>query len=754
MPRSILSVVVLLFGLFGGTPPSIAQTSAPRRELPPPAAYRIALTTDPVELDGRLDEPGWRDATPIPLEYEWFPGDNVAPPVRTECRLTYDPGNLYIGCHAFDPRPASIRAHFADRDDLDRIPRDDHFIILIDPFNDERRGFQFRVTAVGVQADAIFSTAEGIEDFSWDAIWSSTGRIVADGYVVELQIPFRSLRFPADPGEQTWGVLIERSYPRSTRHRMQSAPRDRNNACLLCETNKVTGFTGITPGSNVELYPTLTSRRTDLRAGFPAGPLESGDIEVDPGLDVRWGIRPNLSLNATANPDFSQVEADVAQLDVNTRFALFFPERRPFFLEGADFFATPLQVVFTRTVADPTGGLKLSGKLGSTGIGVFAAHDRVTNLLFPSNQGSADTSLTSNTVSAAVRWRRDLGQASYIGALYTGRESPDGYSNRLGGGDAFVQLSPSHSMRLQLLASQTTYPDAVAQTFGQPAGRFTGIGARASYAFVDRDWNGTLALEELSPDFRADAGFVPRVDLRSAEATLTRIIFGQPGQPFTQLSFGITGFARTDHSWQLTDRSAGLNAFWLGPAQTSVLLEGFQDRERLTGTDHDLTRGRVTIQSQPTGKIQLALVTRFGEEVDVANNRTASNLAFAPSLQMYLGRSLNLNLQHDFQRLRFAGARVFTANLLQTRLVYHLGLRTFVRAIVQWQHIDRNVAAYGFSVPAESSSLFSQLLFSYKLNPQTVAFVGYSDSHSGTDAIDLTRASRTFFVKLGYAFRP
>jgi hypothetical protein len=185
-----------------------------------------------------------------------------------------------------------------------------------------------------------------------------------------------------------------------------------------------------------------------------------------------------------------------------------------------------------------------------------------------------------------------------------------------------------------------------------------------------------------------------------------------------------------------------------------VLLEGFQDRERLAGTDHDLTRGRVTIQSQPTGKIQVALVARFGEEVDVANNRTASNLAFAPSVQMYLGRSLNLNLQHDFQRLRFAGARVFTANLLQTRLVYHLGLRTFVRAILQWQQIDRNVAAYGFPVPAENSSLFTQLLFSYKLNPQTVAFVGYSDSHSGTDTIDLIRASRTFFVKLGYAFRP
>ncbi|HEU5170411.1 MAG TPA: DUF5916 domain-containing protein [Gemmatimonadales bacterium] len=742
-------------GALAAAAPAGAQT-APRgrRELPPPASYRVLPAAEPIAVDGRLDEAAWRAATRIPLEYEWFPGDNVRPPVATDCWMTHDAGNLYVACHARDPSPSAIRAHYADRDDLNRIPRDDHIILLLDPFNDERRAFQFRVTALGVQGDALFSTAEAIEDFSWDAIWASAGRIGDDGYVVELAIPFRSLRFPATSGEQTWGVLLERSYPRSTRHRMQSAPRDRGNACLLCETNKVTGFAGITPGSNVELYPTLTSRRTDLRSAFPAGPLQSGDVEVDPGLDLRWGVSSNLSLNATANPDFSQVEADVAQLDVNTRFALFFPERRPFFLEGADFFATPIQAVFTRTVADPTGGLKFSGKLGSAGIGVFSAHDRITNLLLPSNQGSADTSLSGNTVTTALRWRQDLGQASYVGTLYTGRESFDGYANRLGGADAFLQLSPANSVRLQLLGSQTGYPEAVARSFAQPAGRFTGVAARASYLHASRDWAGTLAVEELSPDFRADAGFVPRVDLRSAEGSLTRTIFGRPGQPFTQLQFGVTGFARTDHEWQLTDRSAGINAFWLGPAQTSVLLEGFQERERFGSVDHDLTRGRVTIQSQPSGSLRLALIGRVGDEVDVANNRTASNLALAPSVQLYLGRALNLDVQHDYQRLRFGGERVFTANLLQTRVVYHLGLRTFVRVIVQWEHVDRNAGAYGFPVTPSSSSLFTQLLFSYKLNPQTVAFLGYSDSHRGTDTIDLTRASRTFFVKLGYALRP
>jgi hypothetical protein len=294
----------------------------------------------------------------------------------------------------------------------------------------------------------------------------------------------------------------------------------------------------------------------------------------------------------------------------------------------------------------------------------------------------------------------------------------------------------------------------VAQAFAQPAGRFTGAALKGSYQYATREWFGTFDLGELSPDFRADAGFEPRVDLRSVLGTLTRTIFGRPDQPFTQLQFGAIGAADLDHEWHLTDVVTSLSAFWLGPAQTSVLLEGFQNRERLGGLDHDLTKGRVTLQSQPWGSARLQLQARFGEELDVANNRTAANLALSPIVELYLGPRLNLNLQHDFQRLSAEGGRIFSVNLLQARVVYHLNLRTFVRAILQYQNVDRNPTAYGFPVDETSSSLFSQLLLSYKINPQTVAFLGYSDSHRGTDALELTRASRTFFVKLGYALRP
>ncbi|HSR16153.1 MAG TPA: carbohydrate binding family 9 domain-containing protein, partial [Gemmatimonadales bacterium] len=229
----------------------VAQGGNVPGTLPAPASYRVAAATGPIKVDGRLDDGGWQGTAEIPIDFEYTPGNNVAPPVRSICRLTYDRDNLYIGCVGLDPDPGRIRARLFDRDNTQRLVLDDHFVFLIDPFNDQRRAFQFRVNALGAQADAVLSTAEGYEDFSWDAIWTSAGRLTGQGFEVEIAIPFRSLRFPKTDGVQTWGFLFERSWPRDLRHRMQSAPRDRSNACLLCEANKVTGFQGITPGRNV-----------------------------------------------------------------------------------------------------------------------------------------------------------------------------------------------------------------------------------------------------------------------------------------------------------------------------------------------------------------------------------------------------------------------------------------------------------------------------------------------------------------------
>ena len=219
----------------------------------------------------------------------------MPPPVETECLVTYDAKNLYVAFRAHDPKPADIRAHLMDRDDTDTLIQDDHVGVMIDTFNDERRAFQFRVNPLGVQADAVFSEQDGVEDFSWDMMWNAVGRITGDGYIVEMAFPLKQLRFKAGEGAQIWGFEAFRSWPRNVRHRISSQPRDRNKGCVLCQENKIAGLEGLAQGRNVELDPTATFSRTDELASPDASALTSGDPDVvslvPPAGDARGARR-------------------------------------------------------------------------------------------------------------------------------------------------------------------------------------------------------------------------------------------------------------------------------------------------------------------------------------------------------------------------------------------------------------------------------------------------------------------------------
>lgn len=736
----------------------VGLAAQPSAESPRPTtapSYRVTAAPAPIRVDGRLDDPAWRAAEAISLDWEWTPGDNTTPPIATVCRISFDRHTLYLGCRADDPRPDGIRAHLFDRDATDRLVLDDHLNFMIDPFNDQRRAFQFRVNPFGVQADAVMSTAEGYEDFSWDAIWQSAGRITEHGYEVEVAIPFRSLRFPRTKSVQTWGFLFERSWPRGVRHRIQSSPHDRANQCLLCEANKVTGFEHIVPGGTVEASPTATALRTDVRDGLPSGPFRAGDVDPDVGADFRWGVTPNLSFNATLNPDFSHVEADVAQLDVNTRFALFYPEKRPFFLEGADFFSTPIQAVCTRTVANPDFGLKLTGKVGGSSrsaVAVFGARDATTNLLFPSNQGSAATTLDQASWSGVSRFRRDIGTASYVGVLYTGRGG-DGYGNHVAGFDLFHRLSPSAQIRVQYLGSATEYPDSIATRFGQPRGRFTGGGLHVDFRHQARNWYINTRYEDNSPGFRADGGFLPRVDVRTLYLEGAGMFFRRSGL-FTLLAPGAFYVRTLDHAGQLTDETLGVGFRYDGPWQSAGQVIASRTRERFAGRLFDRDQLLVHATVKPLAWLSASFDLTTGGAVDFANARGASALTLQPGLQVSVGRGLSLGADHAYQRLSHRGRQIFTANLLQTRAVFQADTRTMIRAIAQYRAVDRNPAENPSGTLPTDRGLFSQLLFSYKVNPQTVLFLGYSGNSLGTDQFDLTRTDRTFFAKIGYAWRP
>ncbi len=752
----IAFVAAMILNVFlGNGTLSAVQSSQEKQQEPPEAKhYRIEAATSEIDVDGILDEKAWEDAVLIKLPYEWTPGDNVTPPVDTDCLVTYDQEIFYLAFRCYDPDPSKIRAHLMDRDAMDTFIQDDAITVVLDTFNDERRGFQFRVNPLGVQADANFSESEGYEDFSWDAIWESAGKVTEWGYAVEIAIPFNQLRFPRTSDVQTWGFSAGRSYPRSVRHRMTSHRRDRDVFCYFCQFNKISGMKGISPGLNIELDPTLTGIRTDSREDFPMNPeapMENGKIDPDPGLTARWGITSNLILNAAVNPDFSQVEADVRELEVNTRFAIRYPEKRPFFLEGADFFLTPIEAVFTRTVADPDGGLKLTGKVGKNAIGIFGTYDRVNNLLFPANQISQTTSLDQDVASGVFRYRRDIGQASNLGVLYTGRMAED-YYNHVAGFDGFFRLSRTKQISFQYLHSETNYSEKISTGFSQKQDSFGGDALAAEFVHFGRHWLYMLRYDDFHPGFRADYGYVPRVDMRSLEGLLRRTFWGQQDDWYTQLNFGIRGNVTYNHDGNLTDRDLGLVVTYQGPLQTMVTTQYSRSRELFLTEYYDLDRVAFVAEMKPFGGLRLNATILFGDTVDYTNARKAAGLNLLPSMEFNLGKHINVNLQHAFQKLTLQGEKVFTANLSQVKLIYNFTTRTFVRAILQYMHVDRNPVLYLFPVTGDTQTLFTQFLFSYKLNPQTVIFIGYSDNYLGLTGIDITQTSRAFFVKFGYAW--
>lgn len=755
-PRRLVSLI-LLTGFINWNPVLAGRDMTGKQADEPAVArhYTIRPTLSKIKVDGILDEAAWQQAVQIDLAYEWLPGDNTPAPVKSLCLLLYGKNMLYIGFRCLDPQPARIRAHLMDRDALATFLLDDYVSVMIDPFNDERRGFQFRSNPLGIQVDAAFKDASftdlaGDEDFSWDAIWDSAGKITDSGYTVEMAIPFSQLRFPRHRGKQTWGFSISRSYPRSVRCWLGSHPRDRNIHCTLCQANKVGGFEGMKPGHNLEFDPTLTARRTDRREPFPAGDMTAGSFKVEPGITARWSITPNLILNGAVNPDFSQVEADVAQLDVNLRYALRYPEKRPFFLEGADLFQTPFEVVFTRSVVGPEWGIKLTGKEGRSAFGIFSAQDHYLNLMFPSNQGTVQTLQERDVTGGVLRYRLDVGKGSTLGLLYTGKFG-DGYYNHAAGLDWFWRLSGAKSIRFQYVRSHTDYPDDIARDFGQEIDPFSGYALSLKFRHFGRNIRYGLSYQDLSPGFRADTGFIPRVDCRWLGAFAGPVIWGKGSGWFEKISLLLVWDRLTESGGDLTDEIFQLVATYNGPWQTTLEPAFIVKKEKYGGLTYDLNIIQNYFEIRPKRGLSFFIQAMAGDGIDYANLRLAHSLYLQPGLNISLGQHLNMRLGNTFNRLSLAGDKIFTANLFQVRVVYNFNARTFIRAILQYTDIDRNLELYTFPVEPETNLLFSQFLFSYKINPRTVLFLGYSDNHQGMIGIDLTRKDRTFFLKIGYA---
>ncbi len=708
--------------------------------------YIVPKTEGEIKVDAVLDEAAWQKALVLELKYEVRPGENVTPPVQTEVLLTYDVKSFYAAFRCYDPYPSAIRAHLRDRDTLGG---DDWIALILDTFNDQRRSFDFIVTAQGVQFDQIESQSG--EDTGWDTIWDCASKITDWGYAVEIAIPFSSFRFQRKQGPQVWGFDAVRRYPREHPYHIGLFPRDRSNNCYLCQAVKIKGFEGANPGRNIEIDPTIIAFRSDDRPDFPHGNLKKQDQDAEFGLTARWGITPNLTSNFTYNPDFSQIEADAQQLDINEPFALFYPERRPFFTEGADFFAALENIVYTRTMRNPSWGLKLTGKEGANTIGTYMVRDDITNLIFPRSQSSNSTSLDITNTSSVFRYKRDFGSRYTVGLLGTDREAKN-YFNRVFGFDLDFRFTPTNQIQLLVLGSSTKYPQEVTNDFDQPSGTFSDRLISFEYDHYTRTWGWWADYEEAGSAFRADLGYYPRVGYRNVEGGLLYTWNAKPGSWWAQFRVGGDLHYFEESNGKLLNKQASLWFNYNGIMQSYLYIEGWKTREAYANLEFDQTASLVRGGFWPTSNLQLGAFTIFGDQIDYANIRLGKRFRINPWLSYNFGKHLRLSFDHNYERMNVQNVRLYRANISQLTAVYQLTVRTFFRSIIQYVNYDYNPSNYTFEIDSKDKRLFTQVLFSYKINPRTVLFLGYTDNYLGDQDIKLTRSNRAIFMKLGYAW--
>ena len=303
---------------------------------------RIGRVTAPVTIDGELSEETWQRAERVDRWYETNPGDNTEPAVRSVGYLAYDDRFFYAAFDFEDPSPSSIRAPLSDRDNVSGNATD-YAGVILDTRNDGRSAVLLLATPRGVQYDADTDDASG-EDSAPDYFWDAAARITDRGWTLEIRVPFSSLRYrSADP--QTWGILLYRNYPRDFRYQMFSARLPRGGNCFVCRANTLVGLERLPGGGHLVAAPYVSASQISEPRDGVGSPLERGETRPRGGLDLKWTPGPDHIVDLAVKPDFSQIEADTAQISTNERFALFFEEKRPFFLEGVNLLRTPIQAV-------------------------------------------------------------------------------------------------------------------------------------------------------------------------------------------------------------------------------------------------------------------------------------------------------------------------------------------------------------------------------------------------------------------------
>jgi len=735
-----------------GTAFAAGQTS-PADE-PPIQIHRAA---GPITVDGDLSDPGWQGAARVETFWETRPGDNVAPKIKTVGLLTFDDRALYVAFECEDRDPSRIRAPFADRDAVSSDT--DYAGIILDTRHDRRTALEFFANPQGVQYDANQDDASGNEDTSVDFFWDSAGRIGPRGWTLEIRIPFSSLRYDSD-AHPVWGIQLYRNTTRDTRYQFFSNRLPRSSNCFVCHERDLVGLEGLPSGAHVIAAPYVSATQDGGRVdpNDPSSRWVTKPIRGNAGLDVKWLPNADTAIDGTINPDFSQVESDVAQISANTRFALFYPEKRPFFLEGLDLLSTPIQAVYTRTITSPRWGLRGTGKIDSTNYTVLVTEDRGGgSVIVPGPQNSTFVDQDFSSFAGIGRVRKDFGR-SYVSFLATDREVEGTGYNRVFGPDFQWAPNDGDQVKGQFLYSLSQTPDRPDLYPGWNGEHVNGHALFASWDHSKRSWETFVKYQDFSDGFRADDGFVPQVGFREITPQAFLKFYPTSGF-FTKITPLVVEDYTADTSGNTLRQRLFPGVSFEGHQSVQGEVDYLFSQERVGDVLIPKDFWSLYFQLAPSRVFgQVSVNGEIGDEIDYANARPGHGGAFTLSARIQPQDHLELRLDEALSWVNVdsggAERRLFTAVVHRLRATYNFTNRAFFRGIVQYTREDRNPDLYvQQGLPKQDSALSSSVLLAYKLNWQSVVFLGYGDNQVANEQYELARHDRQLFLKISYAFQ-
>ena len=748
-----------------GTDPDVEHPGL----VPDRPTVRPTRTDTPPDIDGRLDDEVWKTAALITEFVQQSPLDGAPATEETEVYIAYDADNIYFAFYAHYEDPSIMRANRVDRD---RAQSDDLMTVYFDTFMDQQRGYDFDVNGYGVQGEGIisaggrgggrfsggggrggggFSGGGGgsggripFADRSWDTLFETGALIVADGFTAEMAIPFKSLRYPQRARDEPhrWGFQIVREVKGKDQENQVWAPMSRDESSFFAQMGVLEGMVNLSTSRNIEVLPTFTTIRHG--AIDPTVPAYAHlDTDPDAGVNVKYGVTSNLTADFTVNPDFSQIESDRTQIEVNQRFPISYPELRPFFVEGAEIFnfSPVVTLVHTRTMVDPDYGAKLTGKVGSLSVGVLAANDRA-----PGNvDDELDPAFGQHANTFIGRARYDLYAESNVGAIFTDREFLDGYS-RMVGTDGNFRLNSTTSVSGRAIGTWMQDPGGVERT---------GHMLDASIRTTGRHWTWFLASYRLSPNFGTDVGFVRRTDEQRAISSISYRFW--PEGRIINWGPRVSIRRNWDFDRVLQDRGLGLGLNFSFAGNISFSTDMNRDMERFLGTKFEKTRFSVRTNVNASRSYSFNASLRVGDQILYsANPALGHQVAWSLSAQVRPTASISTRLNLNTTRLTIDDVEEFSVKILRATTTYQVTEKLGFRNITEFNSLDKK--------------LDLNLLATYRINAGTVFFLGYDDHYRQADLIEgdrdgdgfneqlffngnLRRTNRAIFVKLQYLLR-